>query len=243
MVDWVVGVAVVTVFVAFFLRGYAGFGASLICIAVLTFFWPPDRVVPLVFLLEVGASLLMLRSVWGVVEWRSLSWLLVGTLVATPLGVLVLSVVSPGIMSAAISVLIAAAAVLLLSGWKLPKMPGAAGTLGVGGLVGVLNGAAAIGGPPAVLFYYSAPISVAAVRATLAVFFLVADAFGAGYAATQGFYDSDLLWLSAALTVAMAAGIWAGSRSFIFADPAAVRRSALVALAGLAVIGLIRQAF
>ena len=42
------------------------------------------------------------------------------------------------------------------------ELPGPAATAAVGGVSGVLNGAFAMGGPPAILLYFSSPAAVAA---------------------------------------------------------------------------------
>jgi uncharacterized membrane protein YfcA len=51
-------------------------------------------------------------------HWASLRWLLVGSLFATPVGVLLLANVPAAPMRMSISLLVLAAAVLLMSGWK-----------------------------------------------------------------------------------------------------------------------------
>lgn len=82
------------VFGAAIVRGYSGFGFSLLSITALSLLLPPAIVVPSVFLLEVVASLRLLPEVWGQVHWRSLRLLLVGCVLATPVGVWTLANVS-----------------------------------------------------------------------------------------------------------------------------------------------------
>jgi uncharacterized membrane protein YfcA len=74
------------VFGAAIVRGYSGFGFSLLSITALSLVLPLVVVVPSIFLLEVAASIRLLPAVWGQVHWRSIRVLLVGCLFATPLG-------------------------------------------------------------------------------------------------------------------------------------------------------------
>ena len=83
--------AVVAVFVGAFVRGYSGFGSSLLWISSLSLVLPPLVVVPIVFMLEVAASVHLLPKVWPDIDWYSLRWLLLGTFAATPLGIYVLA--------------------------------------------------------------------------------------------------------------------------------------------------------
>src|SRR6185436_12394234 len=85
--------AMLCVFGAAVVRGFSGFGFSLLAITALSLVVPPVVVVPSIFLLEVAASLHLLPSVWREVHWRAIGLLLAGCGVATPLGVWLLATV------------------------------------------------------------------------------------------------------------------------------------------------------
>tara|TARA_R110000868_G_scaffold284207_1_gene544657 strand:- start:1494 stop:2267 length:774 start_codon:yes stop_codon:yes gene_type:complete len=231
------------VFVAFFVRGYTGFGASLIAVGLLTFIWPPAQVVPVLFLLEILASAVLLPGVWRDVQWRALSWLWIGAAFAMPVGLYVLANVPADIMSLSIAALIGVAATVLLLGVNLRFAPGRAATLATGGLVGLLNGASAIGGPPAVLFFFSNAAGIVSGRASLIAFFLVLDVIAAGFASVQGLYDLALVARAFALAPFMLIGAFAGAHAFGLADPETVRRAALVLLICVAVFRLLGGIF
>ncbi len=236
-VQLVLGASIV--FVAFFVRGYTGFGASLIAVGLLTFIWPPARVVPVLFLLEIMASAVLLPGVWREVQWRALSWLWAGAALAMPVGLYVLANVPADIMSLSIAALIGVAATVLLLGVNMRFAPGRVATLATGGLVGVLNGASAIGGPPAVLFFFSNVAGIVSGRASLIAFFLVLDVIAAGFATVQGLYDAALVARAFVLAPFMLAGAFAGAHAFGLADPETVRRAALVLLICVAVFRLL----
>ena len=227
------------VFAAFFVRGYTGFGASLIAVGLLTFIWPPAHVVPVLFLLEIMASAVLLPGVWRQVQWRALSWLWIGAAFAMPVGLYVLANVPADIMSLAIAALVGVAATVLLLGVNMRFTPGRRATLATGGLVGVLNGATAMGGPPAVFFFFSNAAGIVSGRASLIAFFLVLDVIAAGFASVQGLYDLALVARALALAPFMLAGAFAGAHAFGLADPETVRRAALVLLICVAVFRLL----
>jgi uncharacterized membrane protein YfcA len=227
------------VLVAFFVRGYTGFGASLVAVGLLTFVWPPSRVVPVLFILELLASAALLPGVRRDVQWRALMYLWIGSALALPVGIFILAHLHPQIMSLVIAAMIGIAATVLLIGVELHMNPGRGATLATGGLVGVLNGATSMGGPPAVLFFFSNAAGVVSGRASLIAFFLVLDMIAACFAAVQGLYDATLLARTGLLVPFMLAGAFAGSHAFGFAKPETVRRAALILLIGVAVFRLL----
>ena len=87
--------SVTAVLVGAFVKGYTGFGASMVWVTSLSLVLPPVQVVPMVLLFEVATSIGLLRHVWREVEWRSLWLLLAGTGAATPFGILALASLPP----------------------------------------------------------------------------------------------------------------------------------------------------
>ena len=63
------------VFLAGIVRGATGFGFSMIMIVLLTLFFPPAQVAPVILFWEVLASIGHLPFVYKQVHWKSLRWL------------------------------------------------------------------------------------------------------------------------------------------------------------------------
>lgn len=84
-------VTIIAVFIAGVIRGYSGFGFAMVAVTSISLVIPPARVVPLVLILEVMASISLVPQVWRDIDWYSLRWLLAGSLLATPFGVYLLS--------------------------------------------------------------------------------------------------------------------------------------------------------
>ncbi|HSO18596.1 MAG TPA: sulfite exporter TauE/SafE family protein, partial [Desulfosarcina sp.] len=118
------GFAVVTVVVAGYVRGYGGFGFSMITVAALSLVMPPERIVPVVLILEVAASSFLLPGVWPAVDWRVLRRMLSGVAAGIPLGVWLLGSVPPAPMKMALALIIFTLALLLRQGIVLKRQPG-----------------------------------------------------------------------------------------------------------------------
>jgi uncharacterized membrane protein YfcA len=228
------------VFVAFFVRGYAGFGASMITVAGISLVLPPSVVVPAIFMLEILASVTLLPKVWRDVDWASIAPLVAGCLMATPIGIALLARLPEAPVRAVVSAVIVCAAIALWRGRGLKVAPGRGLAFGTGLASGFLNGLAGVGGPPAVLFYFSGPQAAHVGRASVIAYFLFTDLIGVGFAGVGGLVDPRVAGLFTLAIPPLLVGIWAGNRRFVETDPAAFRRVVLGLLMVLGVVGLVR---
>lgn len=235
-----VAAAMVIVFLAAIVRGYSGFGFSLLAITALTLIFEPARVIPAIFMLEIAASIHMLPAIWREIHWRSIGFLLIGTLVGTPVGVYALANVPQAGMTMALAIFVLTATVLLWRGFALKSMPNAPATAAVGTAAGMANGAFGIGGPPVILFYFASPAGHAAGRASMIVYFMMTDIVGLGFLAREGLVTQESGLLALAFLPALAAGVWLGGRMFKTANPEHFRRIVLVILACLAVLTAVK---
>ena len=235
----VLSYACAAVLVGAVVRGFTGFGSSLLWVSSLTLVLPPAEVVPMVLMFEVAASAALLPAVWRQVHWRSLVWIVLGTLVATPFGIYLLVVLSADAIRLWIGVIVLVASVLIWRGARTAAagpMPALLTGLGAG----LLNGSTAIGGPPVILFYFGSTAAVAVGRATIIAFFLASDSVGAGLMATQGLVTATVLWRWLLFLPLVGLGIWLGHRRFLGTEPETVRRLALGLLAIMALALLLR---
>lgn len=232
--------AVVAIFVGAFVRGYSGFGSSMIWVSSLTFVMPPAAVVPVVLTLEVLASAHLLPKAWPAVDWRSVGPLVLAAWAATPLGVWLLATIPARPMQGVISAVVLLAAAVLWTGFRLSRVPGRTAAIGAGVLSGVLNGSTSAGGPPIVIFYFSGPATMQATRASLIAYFLGSDAVGAGVAALSGLMTTESVLRIGLFLPPLLLGTALGSRRFLTTSPATFRRAALGLLMALGVAGLVR---
>lgn len=219
---------VATSLIAFGVRGLSGFGSSMIGIGTLSLLLPPTQVVPAFLALELLTTLHLLPSIWRQVDWRSLRWVLPASALGTPFGLMLLASLDPDPMRLLVSACLMATALLMLSGHAQrlipPGPPGAAAAAGAGLVSGVLNGAAGIGGPPVVLFYFSS-FTAATSRATLIAYFLVADVLVLIGAGGTGLLASSSLRLIGVALVPALVGIWCGQRLYGRLDDTQLKRT------------------
>jgi uncharacterized membrane protein YfcA len=236
-------VAFAAVLTAAVIRGYSGFGFAMVAVTGMSLVMSPTLAVPVVLVLDVAASIQLLPQVWRDISWVSLRLLFVGSVAAIPLGVFLLSSLPEAPMRAGISILVLATAILLARGFTLKHMPGWSFTLGVGVLCGIFNGAAAIGGPPAVLFYLSSPAGVSVSRASMIVYFLGIDLVTLAMAAHRQLVTVETLYVAAVCLIPLTTGIALGSRIFRRFDQDLFRRNVIYLLMVLASAGLLRSLF
>jgi uncharacterized membrane protein YfcA len=231
-------IAASIVFVGAMVRGFTGFGASLIWISGLTFLMDPDEAVPVIFCLEVLVSAQLLPACRHEVDWSVLKGLLLGVLVGMPLGTALLLAVNPDPMRIVVSVVVLISAIALGSGMTIPTR-GRGATVATGVASGALNGAVATGGPPVIVFFLGSPAGMGAIRASLIAFFGITDIIGIVIVAVTGLLDGTALIRLAVLAPVMFGGAAIGARGFGGATEEAVRRTALVMLSVLAIAGIV----
>ncbi len=241
--DWqILALSSAAIFLAAIVRGFSGFGFSLLSITAISLILPVAQIVPSIFLLEIAASLNLIPGIWREIDWKSLRWLMLGYVIGLPAGAYVLINAPADPTQIVLGIFVIATSIMMLRGFRLEKTPGPAACTGTGVASGVLNGAFGIGGPPVVLFYFSTPGAAAIGRASIIFFFLFTDLLGILYFATQGIVTQQsfvqfILWIPALLV-----GVWIGAHGFRRMNQEAFRRWVLIILIALAAIGIAKAA-
>ncbi len=230
------------IFLAAIVRGFSGFGFSLLTITALSLFYPPAEIIPSIFMLELAASANLLPSIWKDIHWKSLGPLTLGCLIATPIGVWALANFPAAPMQIGLSIFVLTATFLMWRGYALKTMPGPFTSTLAGAASGLSNGAFGIGGPPVILFYFASPAGNLAGRASLVAFFLATDVIGLANQSVHGLITWATVVQAAVYLPALLAGVWIGARSFKGTDPETFRKYVLGILAVLAVIIFVKAA-
>lgn len=225
-------------------RGFSGFGFSAICIAGLALIVSPARVVTAIFLLEIIASLGMLRSVARDVDLQWLKWLVLGTALCLPVGMALLAWLPAQTLRMAFGGLLLTSAALLRSGMAPALAPTGGMRLAAGMVSGLANGVAGIGGLVLVALLSATAMPPAGLRATLVVLILFADVYALAWAGVLSLHSAAaaallgwdtvrwVLWLAPPMLV----GIWIGQRSFGAVSPQRFRQ---LVLNGMMLISLL----
>ncbi len=211
---WQFACIVVAIFLGTVLRGITGFGFSMLMIIVMTFFMTPAKATAYILLWEILASIVHLPFVWRQVHWRTLSWLCLGVLIGTPLGVASLLYIPPNIMTFLINLTVVIISLIMLRGVRLTRILKLGEVVGTGFISGIINGASANGGPPVILMFFSSPTGAAVGRASVIAYFLFTDMWATAIFVQQGMTDLDTLWGALLLLPVLTLGLWIGSKLY-----------------------------
>ena len=233
---WVAAV----IFGAAFVRGYSGFGFAALIIAGTGLVTDPLPFVSVVILADILLTAQQARGIRPHVQWRRVWTLFAGCVVGVPLSLWALSSLGTDAARAVISVYILIMCAALISGWSLRRATGDAAHVATGFVSGLANGAA-VGGLPVAVFFAAQAMSAAAFRATLIAYFTLLDLWTLPLLHLRGQITGETLVATALGLPLMVAGVWAGSRRFLNADPQDFRRVAILLLAVLATLGLGRS--
>jgi len=230
----------ITILVAGFVRGYSGFGFSALTIASSALVTNPLHFVAVVVLWETVMTLQALSGIWKDVDWRRVGLLLVGAMVGMPLGIWALTSISEDAARGVISAYVLTMSLILLAGWKLRGTVGPLANLGAGLVSGLAN-APGMGGLPVAAFFAAQAMSPAVFRATLVAYFPLLDLYSTPIYWWGGMVTWDTLWIGLIGLPLVVLSNWLGSRHFLRTDPQDFRRFAILLLAGLAALGLLKS--
>src|SRR5690348_17083823 len=211
-----------------FIRGYSGFGFALTAVPVLTLALPPAQAVPAVLPLEVLLGLGTIPAQRSNVDWPTTGWLVLGTLIGTPVGVAVLARMPADVMRLVVGAVVLLAVAIIWRRPVLSDMLRPAPLWGAGFASGLLNGGTAMSGPPVILALLSSGRGSLSTRATLMMFIAISATWAASVAALNGLYAANTLAAVLILVPGAALGGWA--ETVIFSRTQAHYRNASFAI-------------
>lgn len=209
-----IAIALAAALMAAFVRGLAGFGMAILLVPVLGLAISPAEAVVTANWLGIFIGLVGLRALLGTSE-RS-AFVIGGlAMLATPLGVWLLSIAEPALARLLIALVALAAFGLVL----LPKrpdghQPSGFETGGTGLACGVLTGFAGMPGVPIVPFYLRRQIAPQLARASMMTIFLATSFAGVGSAMALQVATWRELGLAALLFPAVLLGNTLGNKAF-----------------------------
>lgn len=229
----------VAILVAAFVRGYSGFGFSAMVIAASSIVTNPLNFVAVVVICEALMSVQAWRGAGPDVDWRRVWLLLLGAAVGMPLGLWALTGISEDAARAVVSGYVLVMCLVLLAGWQLGREVRGPGNLVAGFISGLAN-APGMGGLPVAAFFAAQTMQASVFRATLVAYFPLLDIYSAPLYFWHGLVSWGTLWASLLALPMVFLGNWLGSRHFLNTDPQDFRRIAILLLAGLAGLGLLK---
>lgn len=239
---WAVIYAAIVVFLGGILRGFTGFGFALAVVPTLSVILPPVEIVPAVAAIGIPAGLFLIGKVGRTADWRSTGHLTMGAIVGVPPGVWALAALPSNVMRAIIGAIVLLSVFLLWRGFRFHRTPRTPARMGMGFLSGLINGATTMGGPPVIIYYLAMPGHVAVGRASiLAYFFFLSIVTTASTWFAGLLTERAIAWMILMLPCFFI-GSAIGDRFFDKSGADTYRRIAMVALAGVAVVAIVRAA-
>ena len=210
-------IAVIILAVTF--RSTFGFGDALIAMPLLSLIIGPQAASPFFAVLSPLVGTVILLQDRASVAWRAAAHLVLAAAIGTPLGVMLLRIASPGLLSSILGL-----ALIFVGAWGLLRKDASAEPWLVskhwawpfGLLSGVLGGALNATGPPVVVYAAGKGWSPAVTRATLQGFFLPTGLLITGSHAAAGLWSVEMLRLAGAavpgVLLAIVVGRWLHGR-------------------------------
>lgn len=228
------------VFLAGLVRGFAGFALSAIVMAAGITILPPRDLIPISWVLEMTASLLMVRGGIADANKRISLGLAFSSAVGAPMGLwLTMQLPLDDSRLLALCVLIALA-MLQLARVRMPWLATNSGLYGAGIVAGIVSGIASIGGMVVALYVLAQDAPARVMRASLVLFLFASSFLSLLWLLGYGIFDGTALRRGLVLSVPVAAGVVLGKLLFRPALERFYKPFALCLLIGLACLSLVR---
>jgi uncharacterized membrane protein YfcA len=199
-------VATIAMFVGAIVAGTAGFGMGMTASPFLLLVLDPQTVVVVTNAMGIVVFTVVLYQSRRALPLKEMSVIAAAGLAGTPVGVFVLSTMSPNLLRIGISVLIMLTAIAVVT--NAGTLLGRSRRLGpvVGFVVGSIIAAFGIGGPLMVLYLLARGWSSQMLRASMSFFFLINMSTGVvGYAVT-GLYTKERVIMTLIVAVPVLLG-------------------------------------
>jgi len=228
------------IFAAGLVRGITGFAGPLIMVPVLGFFYSPVAAIATSTLVDLSSNVSLLPGALREAAPKSVAGLVAGALVTIPLGGYALLSLDASIIAAALYAVVGAFSLVLLSGWRYPRVlsPGQFAVVGAGS--GVILGATSFG-IAAMPFLLAGPEPALRGRANFILWAFFCALVGFAVVLVGGSVALDDLSRAALLVPLYLGGTFAGNRYAHRIDDARLRRIVLVVLVVVALAGLALQ--
>jgi len=228
------------IFFAGIVRGFSGFALSAMIMAMLVVILPPIQLIPVCFVLEATASLLMFRGGLKNADMTIVWGLVIGSAIGVPIGLWltnILPIETSKLVALVALITLAAAQLLRVRFQFLATKPG----LYISGVsAGIVTGLASIGGMVVALYVLSQDAAAKRMRGSLVMFLFLGMFTSSIYLILFDMLTLQALARAAVLAPFVIAGVLIGTWLFRPSLEGFYKRFCLLLLIGLALLGLVR---
>jgi len=220
------------------IRGFTGFGGPAFILAILTLFFTPYSIVGKILVVDFIASVYLFKAIYRQIDWRATAYLVIPTLLFIPLGHWLLIELDPLWMKRAMALIISAACVMMLIGFRYRHPLTTSWLILIGCSAGLIFGGTYIA-LLAVVCILLGPYDKHAGRTLIiswSFFTVLGFALVSVVSGTTGI-DDVITAAPGAATYML--GTWIGSHGFRKSSEKLFRRAAIVTLLVLSIINLV----
>ena len=228
-------------FCAGLVRGFSGFALSAFVMATAVTILPPVQLIPVLWFLEMSASLLMARGGWRDANRNDALLLVLGNLIGWPVGLWLTLSISTSASKITVLIIIVTLAISQLAKIRLAFLNAKKGALIAGVVAGIVSGLAHVGGMIVALFALSRDADPRTMRGTLVTYLFIASFSSFIYLLAFGVMEQTAMFRGLSMILPTVAGVWVGTKMFTPRFQPYYRPFCLSLLIGLALVTLMRQ--
>ncbi|MEM7302066.1 MAG: sulfite exporter TauE/SafE family protein [Pseudomonadota bacterium] len=228
------------VFIAAIVRGFSGFALSALVMASVVVILPPVQLIPICFMIEGAASILMARGGVKDADWGVVWALVIGSAIGAPVG-LSMTTTLPTETTKLIALLVILLLAVLLLARVRPKFVGTTpGAYGSGLFAGVITGLASVGGMVVAIFVLARDAQARSMRGSLVMYLALSMFVSAIYLVWFEMLDVTAAKRGLIASVPTLIGVFIGQQLFRPSLERFYRTFCLSLVILLAVAGLVR---
>ena len=228
-------------FAAGLVRGFTGFALSAFGLALAVLILPPVELIPVMWWLEMAASLVMLRHGWGGADMKATITLVCGSAIGLIIGLSVTTSVDAVLSQRIALCILITLALLQLAKIKIPHLASQPGTVATGVVAGIATGLAGVGGMVVALYVLARNDEPAKMRATLVAYLFMSSATAILTHLWFGTMNTTSTLRGLAFVMPCVVGVLIGQRFFTPRLQPYYRPVCLTLLIGLGAASLLRS--
>lgn len=221
-------------------RGFSGFALSALIMATAVFILPPIQLIPMLWWLEMAASLMMLKGGWADADRKTAYGLVIGSAVGWPIGLWLTTSVD-----VSTSKIIALSVIVILAATQLTKvrltfLASKPGLYGTGVVAGIVSGLAHVGGMVVAFYVLASNAPARSMRGSLVLYLFLGSIASMIIQLAFGVMDMSGVMRGLVFAVPTFIGVFIGQQLFTEKLSRYYRPFCLALLCALASAGLIR---
>lgn len=227
-----------TVFIAGLVRGFAGFGSAMVIMPMASSILPPVEAVIFLVAVELIGPVPNARAAWREGTPRDVGLLILGALLALPLGLWALTTMDATFFGWVVSASVITLLILTVSGWRLKGALTQRLTIMAGALGGFMTGFAGIPGPPVIMLYMASSLPIAVIRANFLLYLVAIDVILFAMLWVLGMMNWSVVALGLLIGIPNMIANMIGGRLFDPSSERIFRNVAYLVIAVSAIVGL-----